>query len=36
VVIGVLWFEEALTMLKLASVALVIAGIVGLNLGGAH
>ncbi|KGM31598.1 DMT family transporter [Inquilinus limosus] len=36
VVIGVLWFQEALTVLKLASVALVIAGIVGLNLGGAH
>lgn len=36
VVIGVLWFQEALTMLKLASVALVIAGIVGMNLGGAH
>jgi small multidrug resistance pump len=34
--IGVLWFEEALTALKLASIALVIAGIVGLNLGGAH
>lgn len=36
VAIGVLWFQEALTVLKLASVALVIAGIVGLNLGGAH
>jgi len=36
VVIGVLWFQEALTVLKLASIALVVAGIVGLNLGGAH
>ncbi|MGK9167827.1 multidrug efflux SMR transporter [Inquilinus limosus] len=36
VVIGVLWFQEALTVLKLASIVLVIAGIVGLNLGGAH
>ena len=36
VAIGVLWFQEALTVLKLASVALVIAGIVGMNLGGAH
>lgn len=36
VTIGVLWFQEALTVLKLASVALVIAGIVGMNLGGAH
>ena len=36
VAIGVLWFQEALTVLKLASVALVIVGIVGMNLGGAH
>jgi small multidrug resistance pump len=36
VAIGVLWFQEAMTTLKLASVALVIAGVVGINLGGAH
>lgn len=36
VTIGVLWFQEAMTTLKLASAALVIAGVVGMNLGGAH
>lgn len=36
VTIGVLWFQEAMTTLKLASVTLVIVGVVGMNLGGAH
>ena len=30
--IGVIWFKESLTILKIASMILVIAGIVGLNL----
>jgi len=35
--IGVLWFKEPATALKLVSLALIIAGVVGLNLsGGAH
>jgi small multidrug resistance pump len=35
--IGVLWFKEPLTALKLLSLALIIAGVIGLNLsGGAH
>jgi small multidrug resistance pump len=35
--IGVLWFKEPLTALKLISIGLIIIGVVGLNLsGGAH
>jgi len=34
--IGVAVFREPLTALKLASLALIVAGVVGLNLGGAH
>ncbi|MFY9553656.1 MAG: multidrug efflux SMR transporter [Blastocatellia bacterium] len=35
--IGVLWFKEPLTALKLISLALIIVGVVALNLaGGAH
>jgi len=35
--IGVLWFKEPMTALKLISLALIIIGVVGLNLsGGAH
>jgi len=35
--IGVLWFKEPITALKLISLALIIGGVVGLNLsGGAH
>ena len=34
-VIGVLWFAEALTWTKAVSIALIIAGVVGLNLSGA-
>lgn len=32
--IGVLWFKEPMTALKLISLALIIVGVVGLNLGG--
>jgi len=32
--IGVLWFKEPMTALKLVSLALIIIGVVGLNLGG--
>jgi small multidrug resistance pump len=34
--IGVAVFREPLTALKMASLALIVAGVVGLNLGGAH
>lgn len=34
--IGILWFNEPLTMTKLISLALIIIGVIGLNLGGAH
>lgn len=34
--IGVVWFGEPVTALKLASLALIVVGVVGLNLGGAH
>lgn len=34
--IGMLWFKEPITALKLLSLALIIAGVTGLNLGGAH
>ncbi len=32
--IGFLWFKEPLTLLKVGSIALIIVGVVGLNLGG--
>ena len=32
--IGVLWFREPLTALKVVSLVLIVAGVVGLNLGG--
>ena len=32
--IGVMWFKEPVTALKLISLALIIGGVVGLNLGG--
>ncbi|MGH3089955.1 MAG: DMT family transporter [Rubrobacteraceae bacterium] len=32
--IGILWFREPLTAIKLVSLALIIVGVVGLNLGG--
>ncbi|MBC7835639.1 MAG: hypothetical protein H7Y88_11150 [Phycisphaerales bacterium] len=35
-VIGVLWFKEPLTVLKVVSLLLVIAGVVGLNLAERH
>lgn len=33
--IGILFFREAATLLKLASIALIIVGVAGLHLGGA-
>lgn len=35
-VVGIVWFREAATAIKLASIALIIAGVVGVNLGGAR
>lgn len=32
--IGILWFKEPITIVKIASIALIILGVVGLNLGG--
>jgi len=32
--IGILWFKEPLTALKIGSIVLIILGVVGLNLGG--
>jgi len=32
--IGILWFKEPVTLIKIASIALIILGVVGLNLGG--
>ena len=34
--IGIIAFDEPATALKLASLALIVAGVIGLNLGGAH
>ncbi len=34
--IGIYWFHEPMTALKGASLVLIIAGVVGLNMGGAH
>lgn len=33
--IGILWFKEPLTAIKIGSIALIILGVIGLNLGGA-
>ena len=33
-VIGILWFKESLTVLKVTSLALIVIGVLGLNLGG--
>ena len=35
-VIGYLWLGEQMSLLKAASLALIVAGVVGLNLAGAH
>jgi len=35
-IIGFTYFKESMTMLKVASLCLIIAGVVGLNLGGAR
>ena len=34
--IGILWFKEPVNALKLISIALIIIGLVGLNLSGGH
>jgi small multidrug resistance pump len=34
--IGIVWFKEPATALKLASLALVIVGVIGLNMTGGH
>jgi small multidrug resistance pump len=34
--VGILWFREPVTVLKIASIALIIAGVIGLNLSGGH
>ncbi len=34
--IGILWFKEPLTALKIGSLALIILGVIGLNLNGSH
>lgn len=34
--IGILWLGEPATAIKLVSLVLIVAGVVGLNLGGAH
>ncbi len=34
--IGILWFKEPLTAIKIGSIVLIILGVVGLNIGGAH
>lgn len=35
-IIGIVWFREPATILKLFSLGLIVAGVVGLNLGGSH
>ncbi len=35
-VIGVMWFKEPVTTVKLISITLIIIGVVGLNLSGVH
>lgn len=34
--IGIIWFGEPATALKMASLVLIVAGVAGLNLAGAH
>lgn len=34
--VGILWFQEPVTAIKLLSLALIVVGVVGLNLAGAH
>ena len=34
--IGIIWFKEPLTAVKIGSIALIILGVIGLNLGGVH
>ncbi len=34
--VGILWFREPITALKIASIGLIVIGVVGLNLGSGH
>ncbi len=34
--IGIIWFREPATVVKVVSLGLIVAGVVGLNLSGAH
>jgi len=34
-VVGILWFQEPVSLLKVGSILLIVAGVVGLHLGGA-
>jgi small multidrug resistance pump len=33
-VVGILWFQESVTLLKVVSLAMIVLGVVGLNIGG--
>lgn len=35
-IIGIYFFQESVSLIKVASIGLIVAGVVGLNLGGAH
>jgi len=35
-IIGIMWFKEPATMVKILSIALIVIGVVGLNVGGGH
>ncbi|MEN8219263.1 MAG: multidrug efflux SMR transporter [Pseudomonadota bacterium] len=35
-IIGVMWFKEPATLVKMFSIILIVLGVVGLNLGGGH
>ncbi|AUB34616.1 Multidrug transporter EmrE and related cation transporters [Nostoc flagelliforme CCNUN1] len=34
-IIGILWFRESVTLIKLISIALIIMGVIGINASGA-
>jgi len=34
--IGIIWFHESINALKVVSICLIVAGVIGLNLSGAH
>lgn len=35
-IVGILWFKEPLTAIKIISIALIIFGVIGLNISGGH